>query len=83
MICKYCGNKVNKIINYCGVCICMDCYSKMSYLGKPDAQEEHVTQLEHQKRLAWMHRETFLSDEDYHNYQKELETHENVGSNEN
>ena len=70
MICKYCGNKVNKIINYCGVCICMDCYSKMSYLGKPDAQEKYVTQL------------TFLSDEDYHNYQKELETHENVGSNE-
>ena len=83
MICKYCGNKVNKIINYCGVCICMNCYARMSSLGKHDAQEKHVTNLDHKKRLAWMHRETFLNDEEYYNHQKELEIHENVDSNEN
>ena len=64
MICKYCGNKVNKIINYCGTCICMDCNARMRGWGHYNPKER-ITQAERQKRITWMHRETFLDEEDF------------------
>ena len=70
MICKYCGEKVNKIINYCGTCICMDSNARMRRWGKYNPKEI-LTNAEHRKRISWMHRETYLNDEDFYNDQNE------------
>tara|TARA_B100000745_G_C20052998_1_gene359186 strand:- start:121 stop:378 length:258 start_codon:yes stop_codon:yes gene_type:complete len=70
MVCKYCGDTVDKIINYCGTGICMDCYTRMKRWGKYNPKED-LSDKERQERLIWMHRETFLDEEDF---QKALTT---------
>ena len=70
MICKYCENTVDKIINYCGTTICMDCNARMRRWGQYNPKER-LTLAEHQKRITWMHRETFLDDEDFYSSFKE------------
>ena len=70
MICKYCEDSVDKIINYFGTGICMDCYSRMNRWGKYNPKED-ISDAERQKRLMWMHRETFLDDEDFYSSFKE------------
>ncbi len=64
MICKYCENTVDKIINYCGTGICMDCYARMNRWGKHNPKEE-LSDEERKQRLIWMHRETFLDEKDF------------------
>jgi len=70
MVCKYCEETVDKIINYCGTGICMDCNDRMRRWGKYNPRE-NITNAERQKRLTWMHRETFLDDEDFNSSFKE------------
>ena len=65
--CGYCEDKVNHIINYCGISICIDCNARMHRWGKYDPRED-ITDAERQKRIAWMHRETFLDGEEYDKY---------------
>ena len=47
----------------------MDCNARMRGWGHYNPKER-ITQAERQKRIAWMHRETFLDDTEY---QKHLE----------
>ena len=45
----------------------MDCNARMHRWGKYDPRED-ITDAERQKRIAWMHRETFLDGEEYDKY---------------
>jgi len=58
MICKICGEKVYKIINYRGTTVCMDCYTKKK--GPPEIAMEEEAEEERMERIRWMHRETYI-----------------------
>ena len=70
MTCKECKENVDRIINYCGTGVCMDCNDRLNHKGRYSPDED-MTDIERQERLIWMHRETFLDEEDF---QKALTT---------
>ena len=74
--CGYCDDTVNHVINYKGTSICLDCNDRMNRRGKYNPKEQ-ITPEEQLERLSWMHRETFLDDEEY---EKHLEKNINPQS---
>ncbi len=75
--CKYCRKKVNKIINYCGTGICMDCNDRLTHRGKY-APKEQISESDRQKRISWMHRETYIDEKDFYNDQENRQGKEHL-----
>jgi|TARA_Y100000310_G_scaffold70684_1_gene66421 uncharacterized Zn finger protein (UPF0148 family) len=58
MICRACGEKVYRVINYRGTIICMDCYTKKK--GPIEVAIEEDAEEKKMERIRWMHREKYI-----------------------
>ena len=57
MLCKYCDEKVNKVINFRGTIICMDCYKKKK--GPEEVMIEEENEKTIMERIERMHSEKY------------------------